>query len=129
MKRHPFHLIEKHRTYSTVELANKLRVHPRTIQEWCKNGLPHIGESRPRLFKGEEVKKYLQEKKRQRKVALDEGEFYCMKCRKAVKNINGSQTVKIGKRMGRYTQYIIQAICENCGGKVNKITSSKRIKI
>lgn len=129
MKKHPFHLIEKHRTYTTTELADRLKVHPRTIQEWCKEGLPCMNESKPHLFKGEEIKMYLKRKRKQEKVKLKQGEFYCMKCRQAVKAIEGSQTIKEGKNMGRYTQYLIKGICEKCGSKINRVSSSKRMKI
>ena len=129
MRKHRFHLIEKNRTYSTVELANRLKVHPRTIQEWCKKGLPRISEVRPWLFKGDEIKAYLIRKKKQTKIPLGDGEFYCVKCHKAVEGVAGSQTIKIGKKMGKYTQYLLQAICKECGCKINRVTSSKSFKI
>ena len=125
MKRHPFYLIEKYRTYSTYELAKKLKVHPMTIRKWSKEGLPHIENLKPWLFKGEEIKKYLQNKMQKKKIALGPEEFYCMKCRKAVKIKIESKNIKVGKNMGNYIQHIISGICVNCGCKVNKFTCSK----
>ena len=67
MRQHKFNLIEKHRTYTSMELAKRLKVHLRTVQQWSREGLPYISDSKHRLFKGEEIKEYFKNKMKKRK--------------------------------------------------------------
>lgn len=125
MKRHPFRLIEKHKTYTTMELAKRLKVHYRTVQQWSKEGLPYINNSKPRLFKGEEIKKYFKNKMQKKKIPLGADEFLCLKCKKAVIIQKGSEKRQYGKNMGKYIHCVVSGICVNCGSKVNKFTRIK----
>lgn len=128
MRRHKFNLIEKHRTYTTMELAKRLKVHPRTVQQWSREGLPYIPDSKPKLFKGEEIKEYFKNKMQEKKISLGDDEFFCMKCKKAVTIQKGSENIQYGKNMGKYIQGTISGRCVNCGSKVNKFTRIQRDK-
>jgi transcriptional regulator NrdR family protein len=127
MKRLKIHLIEKNRTYTTAELSQRLKIHPRTIQQWHKEGMPVINGSRPLLFGGNAVKIWLKTRRQSKKVLLDKNEFYCPKCKKAVQSITGSITFKKGYKMGRYTQIMIKGICNVCNSKINRFSSTKNI--
>ena len=128
MKRHKFNLIEKHRTYTSMELAKRLKVHLRTVQQWSKGGLPYISDSKHRLFKGEEIKEYFKNKTQKKKVSLCDDEFFCVKCKKAVTIKKGSKNIRYGKNIGKYIHCTISGICVNCGSKVNRFTCIKREK-
>lgn len=128
MRRYKFNLIEKHRTYTTMELAKRLKVHPRTVQQWSREGLPYISDSKPKLFKGEEIKNYFQNKMQKKKVSLGDDEFFCVKCKKAVTIQKRSKNIRYGKNMGEYIHCTISGICIICGSKVNKFTRIKREK-
>jgi hypothetical protein len=125
VKRLKIHLIEKNRTYTTAEIAERLKIHIRTIQQWHKEGLPIINGSRPLLFSGNAVKIWLKARKENKKIVLGKYEFYCPKCKKAVIGLSDSINLEEGQDMGRYKQIIIKGICEVCGSKINRFSSSK----
>ena len=64
MHKHPIHLIKKDKTYTYKELAATLKVEKGTVQRWHKLGLPALPGTFPLLFKGEEVKTYLLQKRK-----------------------------------------------------------------
>ena len=125
MKRIKIHLLESNRTYTTMEIAETLKVHPRTVQMWHKKGLPAIQGGKPLLYSGRIAKRYLKAKSQQRKVLLEFSEFYCLKCKKSVRAVPGSIRVIPKKAMGRYQQYLLTGRCERCQGVINRISTSK----
>ena len=48
--------VKIHRNYTISEVAQLLGVHKNTVQHWLKSGLPHIGEPRPILILGQDLK-------------------------------------------------------------------------
>jgi hypothetical protein len=88
IKRVPYSLIEMHRTYTTKELSDLLRVCKQTIRIWRKQGLSTIKDLQSLLFKGKVVKTYLSELRKKNKTTLEFDENYCLKCRKGNKIVN-----------------------------------------
>ena len=123
-KKYEIRKIKTKRSYTFKELADLLGVHVRTVQSWHLDGLsPLEGSNNPYLVMGREIKVYLKQKTLRNKVKLQENEFYCMGCKKAViptkvyKYVNG---VKIG---GNKPSVRLGGICPTCSKKVNKFTS------
>ncbi len=114
-------LIKSHRLYSTGELAEEVGVHQRTVQQWQKQGLKPIDpDSSPFVFRGADAKAFLLDRRKARTRKLQDGEFYCTKCRKpmksSVKNISW-------RSMESQDRLIISGKCEECGTLLNRFES------
>ena len=115
-------LIHLRRSYSPQQVAELLGVNTKTCRRWIKEGLtPLAGGTRPVLIMGSELKRFLLEKRANRKTQLKDGECYCLKCRIGVKPKKGTQKkIKTGKLIGKNNreQYKLVGLCERCDGEV-----------
>lgn len=105
------------RSYSTKELAQVLRVHPRTVQEWHKYGLQSIAEKCfPLLFIGRTVKDFLNARRSKRKCKLAPDECFCPRCRRP--RLSKMQPFKIeptGRHLGSGQELVLlRGICIVC---------------
>ena len=118
-------LIKSHRLYSSKELAKELGVHQRTVQQWQKLGLiPIDPDCKPFLFRGKDAKSFLGGRRKERKQKLQDGEFYCVKCRHPVKSIlKGISWNEIGS-----DRLIVKGKCEECGTSLNRFSSKNRFQ-
>jgi hypothetical protein len=119
------HLIRARKSYTVNEIAGLLAINRKTCTRWIKNeGLRVIEENAtPLLVMGRDLIDFIKKKRAKKRTPLKENEYYCMKCRKAVRARTGSeQTIKTGKRIGKndQEQYKKTGICENCGIGLNK---------
>lgn len=73
--------VKMHRTYTAVELAERLGVHKNTVRHWQAKGLSPIDRSRPALFHGQEVRAFLASRNASRKRPCSPGTLYCFRCR------------------------------------------------
>lgn len=125
MKRtHHLRRIKAKKSYSSMELADLLGVHVQTVRTWASNGLEPLSPDvhRP-LFLGQTVKSYLSELQNARKVKLQEGEFYCLRCRVAV-TPHSVTTVDRHVLIGRQKDSILlTAHCPQCGCLINRFSS------
>jgi len=118
-------LIKSRRSYNITEMASLLGVDRKTCQRWIKqDGLKVIekGEN-PLLIMGADLISFLKERKKQRRCELKEDEFFCIKCRRAVKARMGSEeVVKTGKKIGKndLEQFKKTGFCEICNTKLNR---------
>ncbi|MEO8581788.1 MAG: hypothetical protein ABI425_04435 [Patescibacteria group bacterium] len=125
MKRtHQLRRIKTKKSYSSMELANLLSVHVQTVRSWASNGLEPLSPDvhRP-LFLGQTVKSYLSQLQNARKVKLQVGEFYCLRCRIAITPqsvIEVDRHVTIGKHKD---SILLTAHCPQCNCPVNKFSS------
>jgi excisionase family DNA binding protein len=122
-KRYRLNLIRAKRSYTVKEAAELLSVHVRTIQCWIKGGLRVLDGSRPFLMMGHELKSFLAVETQKQKRPLSADEFYCVRCRAAVK-ASGVETFPTDKTMGRdKLAVILKGLCAVCGGKVNRFST------
>jgi hypothetical protein len=62
--RHPNPRLAKiHRSYSVDELARLFNVHKNTVRNWFKQGLEAIDGLRPTVARGDEVRRFLGERR------------------------------------------------------------------
>lgn len=123
--------IKTRESYTTKRISQEIDVHQRTVQDWIKQGLTPIENSRPYYFMGYELKRFLEEKLRNRKTKLQADEFYCIKCRKAVKPTNKKIRLVISqKTIGKqgFKSVTLKGNCENCNSKINRFSHSGKIK-
>lgn len=118
-------LIKVRRSYSPGEIAQLFGIDQKTCFRWIKNGgLKVIKENTsPLLVGGGDLKDFITRNKKERKTKLKADEYFCLKCRKAVRAKAGSeQTVKTGKTIGKnkLPQINKVGICEDCGTKLNR---------
>ena len=73
--------VKIHRNYTISEVAQLLGVHKNTVQHWLKSGLPHIGEPRPILILGQDLKDYLNDRRQKARKPCPIGLLFCLKCR------------------------------------------------
>ena len=123
--------IKGRRTYISKELAEVFRIHIRTIQRWRKDGLAALDEkARPFLFSGEEIIRFLKEKRKKRKQNLKPGEFFCITCRTPRHSKPNKFSIIItGTPLGKTArQAFIKGICETCGRPLTIFSSDRKIQ-
>lgn len=125
-----YNLIKSRRTYTFEELSAVLRIHIRTIQSWRKEGLNVLDEAtRPFWILGEEIIRFLKDKRQKRKRPLNPGQFYCTTCRKPQYSLPDKfSIITTNKRLGKTAyQILIKGICEVCGRRLTVFSSDKKI--
>ncbi len=115
-------LIKSQSSYEVNKLVKVLGVHPNTIHNMIKEGLPIIEGSYPFLIYGGAAKDFITERQRRRKAPLKQDEFHCLRCRKGTKAKNGFAELEIlSPKVGN-----LKAICEECDiTKTNRRISLK----
>ena len=118
-------LITARRSYTISEICSLLGVNRRTCGRWIKDeGLEVLEEkTSPLLIMGGDLINFIKRKKGEGKTPLKENEFFCVKCRNAVRAKTGSeQIIKTGKRIGKANmdQCKKTGVCEHCNTTVNK---------
>lgn len=117
-KNYRIRLIWGKRSYYSWEIAELLGVHIRTVQDWVKSGLPILEGSRPSMVMGADLKKFLIDKQRKRRILLNEGEIYCLVCKKGVEPTDLTKTWT-NRKIGHNKQSIeFIGTCPDCGRKI-----------
>jgi hypothetical protein len=82
--------IKIHFNYTVEQIARILGVHKHTVRRWEKAGLRSIGDGgRPRLYRGPEIRRFLDERRESSKRPCGPGEMFCFKCRGAREPFGG----------------------------------------
>lgn len=117
-------LIKSKYSYSLQELADVIGCHSNTISNWIKcEGLQRIDGIYPYMLYGQVVIDFLKARQLKNKTTLSINEFRCCTCQSSRKAWEGIATIKtINSKIA-----MLQAICEQCNGKINKIISLKKI--
>ena len=63
------------------DLARLFKVHKNTVRNWFKHGLEPIDDQRPILFRGQDVRRFLTERRSRARQACGPGRIYCLPCR------------------------------------------------
>lgn len=124
-------LIRARLTYTISEIATLFGLHIRTVQRWYKQGLiPVEVDTKPLLFTGNEIKRFLEHKRRSGKIELKDGEFYCPKCRQARSSAPRSiGIIDTKRRIGRDDYSVhIKGICQICSCKLTRFSTRSRLK-
>jgi len=122
-------LIKARHSYTLIEIAKIYNIHPRTVQNWRKQGLKVIDDTtKPYLTYGEEVRIFLKGKRK--KYTLKENEFFCPKCRAPRKSISDKMLILItGKKLGKNSkQVFIKGVCEICHKPLTLFSSDRKVQ-
>lgn len=104
-------LIKLHRPYSVDDAARTLGVHKNTLRAWIEQGLPVLASKRPALVMGDELRTFLEARRKRARRPCGPGTIYCLKCREPRRPALG---------MVDYTPHSatggnLKALCEVCG--------------
>jgi len=111
--------IKIHRSYTVIEVSETLGVHPKTVRNWIRVGLPVVDEKRPLLIIGADLRIYLKQKRKTYMHRCEAHEMYCFKCRQP--NNPSIETLKFIAKPAGMAQ--MAGRCEECGCKANKYVS------
>lgn len=124
-KRYNTRLIRQRHSYDLEEIAKLLNRSKRACFRWIDEGLKVIdADSKPLLIMGDELKRFLEERKNKNKVSLKENEYFCLHCKKAVEaKLESEEKNSTGKNIGKNNrkQIMKTGLCEVCGGKIYKL--------
>lgn len=122
-KRNNPNRIKIHRSYTVIEVSDTLGVHPKTVRNWIRAGLPIADERRPLLISGADLKVYLTQKRKTYMHQCEMHEMYCFKCNQPQSpDIESVEFIEQPAGMARMRSY-----CNECGYKVNKFVSWRSV--
>jgi hypothetical protein len=73
--------VKIHRNYSVEDIARLFGIHKNTVRNWLKQGLATIDDRRPILVLGQELSRFLHERRQKAKQSCGLGRLYCIACR------------------------------------------------
>lgn len=116
-------LAKIHRNYSVDEMARLFNVHKNTVRNWFKQGLGPIDGQRPTLVRGQEIRRFLGERRARAKRPTGPGHIYCLPCR-APKVPAGqmAECVKTGDTTGS-----LRGICPDCERMIYRMVNPQKI--
>ncbi len=114
-----------HRSYTVEEAASLFGVHKNTVRNWIKTGLPVCDDQKPCLILGQELRLFLQSKRKKRKQKCKPYEMYCLRCKSPqvpVENMVDYEpiTSTTGRLIG---------MCSSCETVINKYTSLNNLAL
>jgi len=109
--RHPNPRLAKiHRSYSVDEMARLFTVHKNTIRTWLRQGLRAIDGQRPTVARGDEIRRFLTDRRARAKQACGPGRIFCLPCRAPkVPALKMAECVATSETTGT-----LQGICPDC---------------
>ena len=114
--------IKRFQCYTIEEAADATGVSTRTITSWISKGLPVMTDQRPHLIRGDDLRDFIRNMRRSRKTQVALHQFYCLGCRDARYAAGGFAECRIDGNSA-----FLKAICEACGGIVNKSVAIARL--
>jgi hypothetical protein len=118
-------LIKLHRSYSVEEAARALGAHKNSVRGWIKDGLPTIDRSPPALILGQDLRAYLEGKRKAAKRPCPPGTLYCFKCRQPRPPAMGM----VEATRQNATTGNLSAICEVCDTMMHRRTRLAAITV
>jgi hypothetical protein len=122
--RHPNPVLAKiHRSYSVEEMTRLFNVHKNTIRAWFKRGLKAIDGRRPTVIRGDEIRRFLGERRARAKRPSGPGRIFCLPCR-APKVPAGkmAECVKASDTVGK-----LRGICPDCDRMIYRTVNPQKI--
>lgn len=114
--------IRPSKTYTVEELARALNKSVATVRRWIRDGLPTLGEARPVLVDGAEMKAWLSAWLATRKHRCREDELYCCRCHCPRRPSLGSVSITLNNEK----TLTVKGVCEVCGAGMRKLGSIAR---
>lgn len=94
--------------YDICELYKKYKLHPQTIRQWIKNGLPTL-KGRPTLIYGNDLIKFLGNLNKTNKCKTEFQHIFCLKCKE------GKDPYRKQVQLKQKDSFIVvKAQCQSC---------------
>src|SRR5215831_7651877 len=122
--RHPNPRLAKiHRSYSVEDTSRLFKIHKNTVRHWLKQGLEPIDDHRPTLIRGEELRRFLTERRARAKRACGPGRIFCLPCRAPkVPAGNMAECVEVADTIGT-----LQGICPDCNRMIYRRLNPQKL--
>lgn len=113
-----------HRSYSVEDVSRLFNLHKNTVRSWLKQGLESIDRQRPILISGDELRRFLGERRTRAKQTCGPGRIYCLPCR-APKVPAGKMAdcIQTGETRGA-----LQGICPDCHRMIYRRVNPQKLK-
>jgi helix-turn-helix protein len=123
--RHPNPRLAKiHRSYAVEDVSRLFKIHKNTVRNWLGQGLAPIDDSRPTLIRGQELRRFLTERRVRLKQVCGPGRIYCLPCRAPkVPAGNIADCVQTTDTVGT-----LQGICPDCIRMVYRRVNPQKLK-
>ena len=105
--------------YSVDDAMKLYDVCRNTVSNWVVSGIASIDELKPQLFRGSELSRFHNERRRRTITQLRSGEFKCVGCKAVV--YPHSQTLEV--RQTTTGKFLAQAICPDCDSGLFKLVN------
>jgi hypothetical protein len=93
------------------------------VRNWLRQGLKPIDNQRPTLVRGEELCRFLGDRRTRAKQVCGSGRIYCLSCRAPkVPAGNIAECVQTGETTGS-----LQGICPDCGGMIYRLINPQKL--
>jgi hypothetical protein len=121
--RHPNPRLAKiHRSYSAEEISRLFGVHKNTVRTWLRQGLKPIDDQRPTLVRGEELCRFLADRRARAKQVCGPGRIYCLPCREPKVPAGGmAECIQTGNTG------TVQGICPDCNRMIYRKVNPKKL--
>jgi len=104
-------------------MAHLFRVHKNTVRNWFKQGLAPIDDQRPIVVRGEEIRRFLGERRARVKRPSGPGRIYCLPCRgPKVPAGKMAECVAMGESTGT-----LQGICPDCNRMIYRRVNPQKL--
>jgi hypothetical protein len=122
--RHPNPKLAKiHRSYSVDEVSRLFTVHKNTVRNWLGQGLKPIDDQRPIVVLGQELRRFLADRRGRSKQTCGPGRIFCQPCRAPkVPALNMADCIQIGDTAGK-----LQGICPDCGRMIYRRVNPQKL--
>jgi excisionase family DNA binding protein len=110
--------------YTVQEVAALFGVHKNAVLRWLNDGLQANRDRRPFLIRGNELIRFLTERKTRKKQKCAWNECFCFKCQAPRVPYLGIIDVVIESS----TRFRLKALCNVCGTSMNKVQAIENLQ-
>ncbi len=118
-------LAKIHRNYSVEDVARLFKAHKNTVRNWLKQGLQPIDEQRPTLIHGDELRRFLTDRRAKAKQTCGPGRIFCLPCR-APKVPAGKMAECVATRPA---VGVLQGICPDCERMIYRRVNPQKLDV
>jgi len=109
--------------YTVQEIVELFDLHKNAVLRWLKEGLHADRSQRPYLIRGDELTRFLNQRRDGKRQQCTPGEFFCFKCRVPREPYLGIADIAIESP----TRFRIKALCSVCDTSVNKVQNVRNL--
>ena len=105
------------------DTSRLFKIHKNTVRHWLKQGLAPIDDHRPTLIRGEELRRFLTERRARAKQACGPGRIFCLPCRAPkVPAGNMAECIQTGDTTGT-----LRGICPDCDRMIYRRVNPQKL--